>query len=117
MALTTGGIAMQFLVLTKAGNTNVPPQVALQLVRQTFEMVIEKREPRIKQAFSFAGERAGAFVIEAGSAEELSDVVSELPFSGIVDVSIHPLTSVEQSLKTVKKAEQRVAQMAPALGH
>ena len=107
---------MQFLVLTKAGNTNVPPQVALQLVRQAFEMAIEKREPRIKQAFSFAGERAGAFVIEAGSAEELSDVVSELPFSGIVDVSIHPLTSLEQSLKTVKKAEQRVAQMAPAMG-
>ena len=67
-------------------------------------------------AGQFAGERAGAFVIEAGSAEELSDVVSELPFSGIVDVSIHPLTSVEQSLKTVKKAEQRVAQMAPAMG-
>jgi muconolactone delta-isomerase len=79
-------------------------------------MVIEKREPRIKQAFSFAGERAGAFVIEAGSAEELSDVVTDLPFSGIVDVSIHPLTSLEQSLKTVKKAEQRVAQMAPAMG-
>ena len=108
---------MQFLVLTKAGNTTMPPQVMLQLVRQTFESFIEKREPRIKQAFSFAGQRAGAFVIEAGSAEELSDVVSELPFSGIVDVSIHALTSVEQSLKTVKKAEQRVAQMAPAMGH
>ena len=103
-------------MLTKAGNTNVPPQVALQLVRQTFEMVIEKREPRIKQAFSFAGERAGAFIIEAGSAEELSDGISDLPFSGITDVSIHALTSVEQALKTVKKAEQRVSQMAPAIG-
>jgi hypothetical protein len=107
---------MQFLVLTKAGSTNLPPQVMLQLVRSTFESILEKREPRIKQAFSFAGERAGAFVIEAGSAEELSDIVSDLPFSGAVDVSIHALTSIEQSLKTVKKAQERVAQMAPAMG-
>jgi muconolactone delta-isomerase len=105
---------MQFLVLTKAATTNLPPQVTLQLVRQTFEMAIEKREPRIKQAFSFAGERAGAFVVEVGSAEELSDVISDLPFSGIVDVTIHALTTLEQSLKTIKKAEQRVAQMTPA---
>jgi len=105
---------MQFLVLTKAATTNLPPQVTLQLVRQTFEMAIEKREPRIKQSFPFAGERAGAFVIEVGSAEELSDVISDLPFSGIVDVTIHPLTTLEQSLKTIKKAEQRVAQMTPA---
>ena len=107
---------MQFLVLTKAATTNLPPQVTLQLVRQTFEMAIEKREPRIKQSFPFAGERAGAFVIEVGSAEELSDVISDLPFSGVVDVTIHALTTLEQSLKTVKKAEQRVAQMAPAMG-
>jgi len=107
---------MQFLVLTKAGNTTMPPQVMLQLVRQTFESFIEKREPRIKQYFPFAGERAGAFIVEAGSAEELSDVITDLPYSGVVDVTIHPLTTVEQSLKTIKKAEQRVAQMAPAMG-
>jgi len=107
---------MQFLVLTKAGNTIMPPQVTLQLVRQTYELVLEKREPRIKQAFPFAGERAGAFIVEVGSAEELSDVISDLPFSGIVDVTIHPLTTVEQSLKIIKKAELRVAQMAPAMG-
>jgi hypothetical protein len=107
---------MQFLVLTKAGNTNLPPQVTLQLVRQTFEMVLEKREPRIKQALPFAGERAGAFIVEAASAEELSDVIAGMPYSGIVDITIHTLTTVEQSLKTVKQAEQRVAQMAPAMG-
>jgi len=107
---------MQFLVLTKAGNTTMPPQVMLQLVRQTFESFIEKREPRIKQYFPFAGERAGAFIVEAGSAEELSDVITDLPYSGVVDVTIHPLTTIEQSLKTIKKAEQRAAQMAPAMG-
>jgi muconolactone delta-isomerase len=108
---------MQFLVLTKAAATgNVPPQATLQMVRQTFESIVEKREPRIKQAFSFAGQRAGAFVIEAGSAEELSDVVSDMPFSGVVDVTIHPLTTIEQALKTIKKAEQRASQMAPAIG-
>jgi len=108
---------MQFLVLTKASSeTNVPIQVRLQLVRQTYESLVEKREPRIKQAFSFAGQRAGAFIVEVGSHEELSDVLSELPFSGIVDVTIHALTTLEQSLKTIKKSEQRVAQMAPAIG-
>jgi hypothetical protein len=39
-----------------------------------------------------------------------------LPFSGTVEVTIHPLTTVEQTLKIIKKAEQRVAQMAPAMG-
>jgi hypothetical protein len=113
----TGGIAMQFLVLTKASSeSTVPIQVRLQLVRQTYESFVEKREPRIKQAFPFAGERAGAFIVEVGSHEELSDVISDLPFSGIVDVTIHALTTIEQSLKTIKKAEQRAAQMAPAMG-
>ena len=107
---------MQFLVLTKAATTNLPPQVTLPLVRQTFEMFLEKREPRIKQNLQFAGERAGATIIEAGSAEELSDIIASLPFSGVVDVSIHPLTTVEQALKVVKQAEQRLAQMAPAMG-
>ena len=107
---------MQFLVLTKAATTNLPPQVMLPMVRQTFESIIAKREPRIKQAFNFAGERAGAYVIEANSAEELSDIISEMPFAGVVDVQIHALTTVEQALKIVKAAEQRVAQMSPAMG-
>ena len=107
---------MQFLVLTKASaNPGVPVQVSIQLVRKTLEMLLEKRDPRIKQFWSFAGERAGAAIIEVGSAEELSDVVASMPFSGITDVTIHALTTLEQALKTVKQAEERVAQMAPAV--
>jgi len=116
MAPVQGGIAMQFLVLSKASaNPGVPVQVTIQLVRKTFEMLLEKRDPRIKQFWSFAGERAGAAIIEVGSAEELSDVIASMPFSGVTDVTIHALTTVEQALKTVKQAEERMAQMAPAV--
>jgi len=108
---------MQFLVVTKASaNPGVPVPVTIQLVRKTFEMLLEKRDPRIKQSWSFAGERAGAMIVEVGSAEELSDVIASLPFSGITDVSIHALTTLEQALKTIKQAEERIAQMAPAMG-
>ena len=108
---------MQFLVLSKASdNSGVPVPVTIQLVRKTFEMLLEKRDPRIKQTWSFAGERAGGMIVDVGSAEELSDVIASLPFSGITDVSIHALTTLEQALKTIKQAEERIAQMAPAMG-
>ena len=55
-------------------------------------------------------------IVEVGSAEELSDVIASLPFSGVTDVSIHALTTLEQALKTIKQAEERIAQMAPAMG-
>ena len=39
---------MQFLVLTKASaNPGVPVQVTIQLVRKTFEMLLEKGDHRI----------------------------------------------------------------------
>src|SRR5256712_12132362 len=115
MAPVQGGIAMQFLVVTKASaNPGVPVPVTTQLVRKTFEMLLEKRDPRIKQSWSFAGERAGAMIVAVGSAEELSDVIASLPFSGITDVSIHALTPPEQALKTLQQAEDPPAPTAPA---
>ena len=104
---------MQFAVLTKAiDSPTMPPQVALALVRQTFQMIAANQEPRIKAAYPFAGERAGILIVEANSGDELQEVIGSLPFAGVVKIEAHAVGSVAAVLKTVEEAERRVAAMA-----
>lgn len=106
---------MQFAVIAHGVDaSNVPPQVAIGLVKQTFQMVNAKKEPRIKASYPFAGERAGIFIVEVNSGDELQELISSLPFSGIVKVEIHAISSVQAALKSVEEAERRVQSMAPA---
>ena len=60
---------MEFLVISRAvDSANVPPQVTVALAKQTFQMLKANKEPRIKALYPYAGERAGAFVVEASRA-------------------------------------------------
>jgi muconolactone delta-isomerase len=105
---------MQFAVLAHAiDSPNVPPQVALPLVKQTFQMLASNQEPRIKAFYPLAGQRASIFIVEAKSGDELQEVVSSLPFAGIVKIEVHAIGTVQASLKTVEEAERRVSAMAP----
>ncbi len=106
---------MQFAVIAHAiDSANVPPHVAIGLVKQTFQMVSSNQEARIKAAYPFAGERAGIFIVEAKSGEELQELVSSLPFAGIVKMEIHAIGSVQSALKTVEEAERRILAMMAA---
>ena len=91
-------------------------ELALLLFKSTAPKPNTSSTTTIPPTINTIGERAGAAIIEVASAEELSDVISSMPFSGVTDVTIHALTTVEQSLKTIKQAEERIAQMAPAMG-
>src|SRR5260370_21798358 len=98
---------MEFLVISHAvDSANVPRQVTVALAKQTFQMLKANKEPRIKPVYPFAGERAGAFIVEAKSGDELQEIIASLPLSGISTNEIHPLTTLDAVLKTMDIAEQ-----------
>jgi len=106
---------MQFAVIMRdTESSNLPPPVQLALAKQTFEKLTSTPDPRIKAFYPFAGERAGLFIVETNSADELQDVIGAQPLSPIARAEVHPITSVQGVLKTLQQAEQRMAQMAPA---
>ena len=106
---------MEFVVIGRAiDSANVPPQVAIALAKQTFQMLKANKDSRIKAVYGFAGERAGLLIIEAKSGDELQDVIDSLPLSGISTFEIHPVGTLDSALKSLETAEQRVASMAPA---
>jgi hypothetical protein len=106
---------MQFAVIVRAtDSTNLPPQVAVALPKQTFEMLSSKPDPRIKAFYPFAGERAGLFIVDTNSGDELQEVISALPLSPLVKAEVHPIGTVQGVLKTLQQMERRVSQMATA---
>jgi muconolactone delta-isomerase len=93
---------------------NVPPQVAIGLVKQTFQLLNSNQDPRVKTVYPFAGERAGIFIVDVKSGDELQELISGLPFSGITKAEIHAIGSVQSALKSVEETERRILAMAPA---
>ena len=106
---------MQFAVIMRAtDSSSLPPQAQLALPKQTFEMLKSKPDPRIKAVYPFAGERAGVFIVETDTADELQEMLGGLPISPLVRAEVHPVATLQGVLKTLQQAEQRMAQMAPA---
>jgi muconolactone delta-isomerase len=106
---------MQFAVIMRAtDSSSLPPQAQLALAKRTFEMVSSQQDSRIKATYPFAGERAGVWIIDANTGDELQDVIGGLPLSPLVKAEIHPIGTVQGALKSVQQVEQRLAQMAPA---
>jgi muconolactone delta-isomerase len=106
---------MQFAVISRALDSgNVPAQVAVSLAKQTFQMLSSNPDPRIKAVYPFAGERAAILIVDVKSGEELQELMSSLPLSGISKSEIHPIGSVQSSLKSIEDAERRIAAMSPA---
>ena len=105
---------MEFLVeLRRMQAPHMPPQAEIALAKATFQQALQKTEPRIKAVYPYAGERAGAIIVEASSGDELSEILGALPFFPVVELTIHPLASLEQSLRATENAEAMIAQMAP----
>ena len=60
----------------------------------------------------FAGQRAGVFITEASSAEELSDMLQQLPFWALNTWEIIPLQSFQSGIENVKMQLANVKKMA-----
>jgi muconolactone delta-isomerase len=105
---------MEFVVILRAlDSSNVPPQAAVALAKQTFQQFASKQDARIKAMYPFAGERAGLLIVDVKSGDELQDLIGTLPFAGNTKAEIHPIGTIQSALKTMEAAERRIAAMAP----
>jgi hypothetical protein len=106
---------MQFVVIGRAiDSTNVPPQAVIGLAKQTFQQFASNQDSRVKAMYPFAGERAGAIIVEVSSGDELQELISDWPLSGVSDFEIHPVGTMQGVLKSLDATERRMASMAPA---
>ena len=105
---------MRYLVTAEA--TGAMPNIAPQQVAQMLDTVVVpslemlakwEREGRIHGG-SFAGRRGGCMIIDAASNEELADLLMTLPFWGLQDWKITPLSSNEAAVKRVREMSQRL---------
>jgi muconolactone delta-isomerase len=107
---------MQFAVIMRAtDSTSLPPQAQVALPKQTFEMLSSGKDQRIKAVYPFAGERAGLFIIDTNTADELQDVIGSLPLSPMAKAEIHPIGTVQGVLRSLQQVEQRMSEMTPAV--
>jgi muconolactone delta-isomerase len=106
---------MEFVVIGRAiDSANVPPQAAIALGKQSFQMMKSKQDPRVKAMYPFAGERAGVLIIEAKSGDELQEVLGSFPLSAISNFEIHPVATLDGVLQMVEGQERLLSAMSPA---
>jgi hypothetical protein len=111
-------MAMKFLLIGKdIGFTTpvAPGQLAgvLEGVYIPSFQMMEKWESEKKATGGFfAGQRAGAFIIEAASAEELSKTMASLPFWGLLNWEVIPLQTFRSGVEDAQRQVAALKQMA-----
>ena len=91
----------------------LPPQQAIPILENAVFPSFEAMENLLKQkkilaGGLIAGARAGAFVMEAESNAEVSRILMELPFWGLVHWKVTPLESFRERLSEERKVIERL---------
>lgn len=77
----------------------IPPHQVTDIVEQailpSFQALAAMQNEGKVRGGVFPGERAGGFVIEVDSYEELDSIMNHLPFFGLVKWTVKPLMSFE----------------------
>ncbi len=90
---------MKFMVIGKLIDQPVaPPPQELAMLKATFESFANGRDPRIEAVYPFADIRATALLVEAASADDLAQVIGNLPASRLSTFEVHPLTTPQSVL-------------------
>jgi hypothetical protein len=102
---------MQYLVEAENIDGLIPmkdvPDYINHIVIPSYEQLIKlESENKIKGGL-LAGQRAGAFVMEASSPEDLGKMLRAIPFWGMVKWKVSPL----QSLKSALEQDGHIAKM------
>ena len=102
---------MQYLVEAENIDGLIPmkdvPDYINHIVIPSYEQLIKlESENKIKGGL-LAGQRAGAFVMEASSNDELGKILRSIPFWGMVKWKITPL----QSLRSALEQDGNIAKM------
>jgi hypothetical protein len=87
------------------------PPILEQVVLPSLEMLAGWEEQGKVHGGVFAGERAGAWVVEAASGEEIGQLLTSLPFWGLVKWQVRPL----QSARSTAERDRRVAEQIKAM--
>ena len=107
---------MQFVVEIRRMQTpQGPPQMEMALAKQMFQQFVNgQADPRIKAVYPHAGERSGTLIVEVDSADELNQVMGQVPVLPLCEVHYHPVMSLQAGLAGVEEAERRLAATAGA---
>ncbi len=105
---------MRFLVTIDGSDLGVgmPPERLAQVIDQMVVPSIEKlaqweQEGRIHGG-GYTAARAGAFMIDADSSDEVDQLVTSLPYWGLVKVDVKPLISTSSLLERARAQGQRL---------
>ena len=100
---------MRFLVTIDGSDVGVgmPPERIAQVRQQMVVPGVEKlarweREGKMYGG-GFTGARGSVFIAEAGSNEEVDQLVTSLPHRGLVKVDVKPLISMSSMLERIRR--------------
>ena len=93
----------------------LPPQQVVQVVEHmvfpSFEAMAKLEEQKkILAGGLVTGARAGAFIMEAASNSEVSRMLMELPFWGVIKWDVTPLDTFRERLAEERKTIERLKQ-------
>ena len=105
---------MRFLVTLDGSDIGVgmPPerlaQVVEQMVTPGLEQLVQwEQEGRIYGG-GYTAARGGVFIMEAGSSEEVDQLLTSLPHWGLVKVEVKPLISTSEMVERSRAMSQRL---------
>jgi len=105
---------MRFLVTIDGSDIGVgmPPERLVQVVDQMVVPSLEKlaqweQEGRIHGG-GYTAARGGVFMIDADSSDEVDQLVTSLPYWGLVKVDVKPLISTSSLLERSRTMGQRL---------
>ena len=101
-------ISMMYLVSAEFIENSVTPeafpQVWENVIRPSLETLAKMADEKKLTGGVLVGQRAGAFVIDAQSNEEVGTVLGNLPFWGLIKWNVTPLQSVRSAIERDRKA-------------
>ncbi len=109
---------MRFLVIGRAieyGGPMNPADAAMlfeHVILPSIKMSKEWEDKKMAAGGLFAGQRAGAIIVEASTAEELSSRLQMFPFWALNTWEIIPLQSFESGIENVKMQLENAKKMA-----
>jgi len=80
------------------------PHVWETVIRPSLESLAKMSDEKKLTGGILAGQRAGAFTIEAQSNEDVGTILGNLPFWGLVKWNVTPLQSVRSAIERDRKA-------------
>ena len=79
------------------------PQVFERVIRPSLEALAKMADEKKLTGGVLAGQRAGAFILEAQSNEEVDRILGGLPFWGLLNFTVTPLVPMRTAIERDQK--------------